>query len=213
MKKIMVIGSMVAAMAFMSCANPMITDSVVVEETVVEETVVEETVVEEVQVVDTITLTPSAVSVNLGDTITLTPVVTYKMVSRDLTAESEITWTSSNSDMTVVNGVVTAIYGGETTITATQDGVSATTDLTFVDPDHDIRLVGEWSFSFWGVQYIYIFQNDGTGLSIGAESENALTWESTSDKIIITVTVDQTHEYTFEINGDLNLDGDIYTKI
>jgi len=184
MKKIMVIGSTVAAMAFMSCANPMITDSVVVEETVVEETVVEETVVEEtvveeVQVVDTITLTPSAVFVNLGDTITLTPVVTYHMVSRDLAAESEITWTSSNSDMTVVDGVVTAIYGGETTITATQDGVSATTDLTFVDPDHDYRLIGTWQLNAFGSLNDYYTIDRNTIIIMGSSDQ----WNWSTDNV------------------------------
>lgn len=78
----------------------------------------------------TLTLSPGSTFMGSGDSLTMTANgVTVDGNSKDVT--STATWTSSSPDVATVNGgVVKAVGIGSTTITASADGVDATSVVT-----------------------------------------------------------------------------------
>ncbi len=84
------------------------------------------TVTEEEIAVESITLDPTAVELEVGETTTITATV----IPEDATYDS-ITWTSSNDAVaTVENGEITAVAEGTATITAAIGDIEATCEVT-----------------------------------------------------------------------------------
>lgn len=86
--------------------------------------------------VETISLSSENISLCIGESETITATV-YPSNATDKT----ITWSSSNESVaTVSNGVITAVMGGTTTITATAGGISNSCFVTVVVPVTNIIL-------------------------------------------------------------------------
>jgi len=84
-----------------------------------------------------ITLNKNETSIEKGATETLTAAVTP-----DNATDKTVTWTSSDTTVaTVSGGVVTALEAGETTITATAGGFSATCIVTVTEPVAESRTI------------------------------------------------------------------------
>ena len=81
--------------------------------------------------VDSVSVTPSSASINIGDTKEFT-----FEVSPSGAEWSTVAWTSSDPSIaSVVDGKVTGLSEGEVTITVSVDGVKGTSTLSVIDPD------------------------------------------------------------------------------
>lgn len=83
-----------------------------------------------------ITASPST-SVQMGNTIQLTAVGTFEdNSSQDMT--SQVTWSSANPDLVTVDssGLVTTVYMGRATVTATAGGITGSIQLTVLNGGH-----------------------------------------------------------------------------
>ncbi len=81
--------------------------------------------------IDSVTVTPSSASINIGDTKEFT----FK-VSPSGAEWSIVAWTSSDPSVaSIVDGKVTGLSEGEVTITVSVDGVKGTSTLSVIDPD------------------------------------------------------------------------------
>lgn len=93
---------------------------------------------ETVQVVPTITgieIEPRNIQLQKNESIHLTVIAHYSDgTSSDIT--NEVTWSFSNPNVVIIatNGIVTALNGGMTNITATYQGITATATLTVEEP-------------------------------------------------------------------------------
>ncbi|MDH3223148.1 MAG: Ig-like domain-containing protein, partial [Gemmatimonadota bacterium] len=74
-------------------------------------------------------ITPSSVTVDEGDTVRVTVRVT-DAEGNDLTGRTVIWASADPSTATVVDGLVTGVLAGPTSVTATADGVADTADVT-----------------------------------------------------------------------------------
>ncbi len=87
-----------------------------------------------------IALSNSTLSMDKGDTETLT--VTY--TPSNATAGKDLVWTSSNPEVaSVTGGKITALDGGQTTITAyttNNNAIAASCTVSVHDPDDDVKL-------------------------------------------------------------------------
>ncbi len=128
----------------------------------------------------TITLTPDSMTLLVGETAT----ITYALEPSD--AATTITWASSDTSVaTVTDGVVTAVFPGSATVTATTaNGISATAEVT-VRP---IEVTGVTVSSLSGETTMKV--GDALALSASVNPDNAtynsVTWSS-SDETVATV--------------------------
>ena len=130
-----------------------------------------------------IELDQSAVTLTIGGTASYRLTATVKPTG----AAQDVTWTSGDEDVaTVVNGVVTAVGSGETTITATATGTgyTASCTVTVTVPVTDVSIEDEPEGGF----EVYL----GTTLSLAAAIAPAdatnknVVWAS-SDESVVTV--------------------------
>lgn len=109
--------------------------------------------IEVTTVVTSITFNPASYSINPEDQVNLAPTMT---VAPNNAFNTEVTWSSSDTNIATVNdaGVVTAVAGGEATITATAKDGSETkgTCTIFVKAPHPIfGTIGFESEQTWEV--------------------------------------------------------------
>ncbi|QDG52671.1 tandem-95 repeat protein [Persicimonas caeni] len=158
--------------------------------------------------VDTVTVEPSAVTLIVGETQTLT--ATALNEAGEEISDPQVTWTSDDESIATVDtdGTVTAVAAGQTTITATVEGVQATVDvevqlvpvarieLTPADPTVEVGSTVELTAQAFDAE-----DNELTGRQI--------TWTSDDESIatidsggIVTGVAEGTVTITAEIGGE-----------
>jgi len=157
--------------------------------------------------VQSVTLSQTSASLIIGDTLTLVASV-HPANAEDLS----VTWQSSDTTVAIVeNGLITALWYGETTITVTTtDGEKTATSIVAVDfatgdqrpmfsmedvlyaypvPDQQFFLQGEHPYGFIRLSrnFGYLFSNVNTTFGVRLTSESnevstaPITWNTTNN--------------------------------
>lgn len=128
---------------------------------------------------ETMSLTPSSATINIGNTQTLSVVVTPSEASKN------VTWTSTNQAVaTVSNGVVTPVSVGVTTITATStldNSVKASATITVTNDPIPVSGVSLNKTNV-SLSLASMLQLSATVAPSGATNKN-VTWESSNANI------------------------------
>ncbi len=122
-------------------------------------------------------------TLNKSDSFTLA--VAYDPIDTD--ADKTVTWTSSDTSVATVNGgVVTAVAGGESTITARVGKYSITCKVKVVVPLNSIQIKNATSIQYGQTEKLEVTYNP-----IDATEDKTISWSS-ADESIATVSTNGT---------------------